>query len=166
MCYKKYLYFVLGVFYFTSFSLTLSSCGGDDDDDSHPTITQQVGVTYGVSEGGNTQLLFNGSQFVLSDYSGGSSSHWSEIACLGKVSGLSAIKVIPGEIDGLLGSIWNRSAPVEKGYGYVIRCHVVENYGTNDYGYIYTKIYVTDLVKDGSGGILAVKYQREEMELD
>lgn len=161
MWYKKFFYFVLGVFYFTSFSLTLSSCGGDDDDNSLPTLTQQVGVTFAVSQGGNTQLVFNGRQFVVSDYSGGSTSHRSEIACLGKVSGLSAIKVIPGET-----SKWGRSAPVEKGYGYVIRCHVVENYGQNDYGYIYTKIYVTDLVKDGSGGILAVKYQKEEMKLD
>lgn len=148
------------------FSLAFVSCGDDDDDDdSLSTITQQVGTTWRVSERGKTELLFNGSKFVLSDYSNGSSSHWSEIACLGKVSGLSAIKVIPGGKDGLM-SIWDREAHVEKGYGYVIRCHVVENYGKNDYGYIYNKIYVTDFVKDGSGGILAVKYQNEEMKLD
>ena len=163
MWYKKFLFFGYGVLFFTSLSLTLSSCGGDDDDDSLSTITQQVGTTWGV---GKTSLLFNGSQFAVSDYSGGLSSNWSEIACLRKVSGLSAIKVIPGEIDGLLGSIWDRSAPVEKGYGYVIRCHLVDNFPRTDLGYIYNKIYVTDFVKDGSGGILAVKYQTEEMKLD
>lgn len=166
---KKNLLHLLAIMMVAMLSVGFASCGDNDDDEIVPqgehsmdtetdnVITMQVGVYQSINI--FTSIVYGNGCFSFSDGRSGSESGYNEIACVGKVTGLSSIKSIPGAEE------WSRVAIVEKGCGYVIRCHrVLNNYGV-DHGYVYHRLFVVDFVKDSSGGILAVKAKYEELKI-
>lgn len=102
-------------------------------------------------------ITFTGQFFIAEDYVGYYYPHerWqTDIACIGKVDGVSYINIIPGN--------WRNQVEVVVGNGYVARNVQV---GQNEQYYRYYRFYVTDLVKDASGNILAVKYRYARLDL-
>lgn len=102
-------------------------------------------------------ITFTGQFFIAEDYVGYYYPHdryHTDLACVGKVDGVSYITTIPGT--------WSERVEVAVGKGYVARNVLV---GQNAQFYHYFRFYVTELVKDDSGNILAVKYRYARLDL-
>lgn len=81
-----------------------------------------------------------------------------DIVSVGKVNGLSSIKIIPE-------TGWSKQAAAIPGYGYVCRTkHYVSNGPYSSEGqYEYARIYAVDYMTSTSGGIMGItiKYQEK-----
>lgn len=168
------------MFFVALLSLGFTACGGDDDDDNDggggggadPEGTIIVNIrnansvndhydsgSYARLDGIYTEVeksngsTNEGSQKLRIDASDNLYVEDGKIVCVGKVSGLGAIKKIPQ-------SGWARKAVVMPGYGYIVEGL---NGSTKDYTYIshYARIYVVDYMHDTMGGVIGatIKYQ-------
>ena len=118
--------------------------------------TQQKGVK-STLDGYFCLISFDGQFFHADEYVGYYYPHdryHTDLACVGKVDGVSYITTIPGT--------WSECVEVAVGKGYVARNVLV---GQNAQIYRYFRFYVTELVKDDSGNILAVKYRYANLDL-
>ena len=120
--------------------------------------TLQTGGTASLNAPTSTCLItFTGQFFIAKDYVGYYYPHYryhTDLACVGKVDGVSYITTIPGT--------WSERVEVAVGKGYVARNVFV---GQNAKIYNYFRFYVTELVKDDSGNILAVKFRYAHLDL-
>jgi len=165
---KKNLFWSLLTILFASvFSVSLVSCGDDDDDNSNEsTITENdpegtiiANLTNTFYETGNWYydngimisdgyLGMNNSNNLQAE--GYGNSYNAEIVSVGKVNGLSSIKNIPE-------TGWSHQTAAIPGYGYVYR----QKYASFGGQYYFARIYAVDYMKSTSGGIMGItiKYQ-------
>lgn len=164
------------MFFVALLSLGFTACGGDDDDDSgigggggtDPEGTVIVNIrnansvnnywddgAYATLNGIYAYIQSDGTMYTKYEYlrideaDNLYAEYGSKIVCVGKVSGLGAIKKIPQ-------SGWADKAVVMPGYGYILE-------GPKGDGIIthYARIYVVDYMRDTLGGIIGatIKYQ-------
>ena len=120
---EKYLKTLL-LLLVATLSLTITSCGGDDDDEPNaPDQSTTSGITKGtVGESKSVNVVFPNSYPVLCGFQvfhgvvsvvDGYNYGTNEICSCGKVSGLSEITTAPS-------SGWSTSAPLIDGGGYIL----------------------------------------------
>ena len=160
---KNLLWSLLIILFASIFSVSLASCGDDDDDNPNEST-----ITDNDPEGTILMNLVNNDDDICIDeewpymYVGMTPQNnidtWyqsAQIVSVGKVNGLSAIKKIPS-------SGWAERCAATPGSGYVIR--QLKRH-PNDYsrteGYKYCRVYLVDFITSTSGGIMGakIKYQ-------
>ncbi len=160
---KNLLWSLLIILFASIFSVTLVSCGNDDDDNPN-----ESAITENDPEGTILMNLVNNDDDICIDeewpymYVGMTPQNnidtWysnAQIVSVGKVNGLSAIKKIPA-------SGWAERCAATPGSGYVIRQRKASaNDGRQTDGYKYCRVYLVDFITSTSGGIMGatIKYQ-------
>ena len=142
-------------------ALCTVNCGGNDDDEmvsrNDPVTTEDPEGTI-VANLTNTNksniMLGNITTIMMSSSNNFIPGWYSEIVCVGKVTGLSSITTIPE-------SGWAQETAVIPGYGYVVRC--VEQWDEKGHivSYDYIRLFVVDFMESTSGSIMGctIKYQ-------
>ena len=151
--------------------ISFASCGDDDDDVDNgngggsivPGGTVVVNIrnanngdyydsgSYVYLEGIYTQDGYEGQDQLRIDESDNLYLSRGKIVCVGKVSGLGAIKTIPQ-------SGWSDKAVVMPGYGYIVKGPETTIYG-KDCTPHYARIYVVDYMTNTSGGVIGATIQ-------
>lgn len=150
-----------------SAALLFASC--ENENSTEELFSQEVTIQKGTTADlGQLKISFDGPcKLVIHDKWDGPTVYYNTyISNVGHVSGLSAISIIPG-------TGWVFEVEAVKGNGYVGRAeywrattrYAVEGDLVHTGQFYYTKMYVYDVVKDGSGNILAVKIKYSPMEL-
>ena len=160
---KNLLWSILIILFASMFSVSLVSCGDDDDDNPNEST-----ITENDPEGTILINLVNNDDDVCIDeewpymYVGMTPQNnidtWyqsGQIVSVGKVKGISAIKKIPE-------NGWAERCAATPGSGYVIRQlkrHPNDHSRTE--GYKYCRVYLVDFITSTSGGIMGatIKYQ-------